>query len=102
MKVRRRKKTEDWKGDIKLQGYTLNKVKSFKYLGSMLSADGELDEEVKKRIQVGYCIWLLSGVWCNRRLSARKKGKAKVAVKPAMTYGSETWGVKMFLSICVL
>ena len=44
---------EDGRGDIKLQDYTLNKVKSFKYLGSTLSADGELDQEVEKRIQAG-------------------------------------------------
>ena len=55
----------------------MNKVKSFKCLGSTLSADGEQDEEVKKRIQVGWWKWSkLSGVFYNKRLSARKKGKS--------------------------
>ena len=37
----------------------------------------------------------LSEVLCDRRISARKKGKVfKVAVKPVMTYGAETWNIK--------
>ena len=35
------------------------------------------------------------GVLCDRRISARKKGKVfKVAVRPAMTFGAETWNIK--------
>ena len=37
----------------------------------------------------------MSGVLCDRRISARRTGKiVKVAVRPAMTYGAETWNIK--------
>ena len=32
---------------------------------------------------------------CDRKLSAKRKGKVyKVVVRPAMTYGAETWAIK--------
>ena len=68
----------------------------FKYLGSALSQDGELDEEVERRIQEGWRNWKrLLGFLCDMRLSARRKGKVfKVAIRPAMTNGTETWSIK--------
>ena len=83
-------------GNIRIQDHVLKKVKNFKYLGSTMSVDGELEGEIKKRIQAGWMNWRrLSGVLCDRRISVRKKGNVfKVAVRPAMTYGAETWNVK--------
>ena len=74
----------------------LKKVTNFKYLGSTLSSDGKLDQEVEKRIQAGWRNWKrLSGVLCDKRISARQKGKVhKMAVRPAMIYGAETWSIK--------
>ena len=68
-------------------------MKKFRYLGSMLAEDGELDAEVDLRIQASWKNWRkLSGVLCNRRLSSRLKGMIfKTVVRPAMTYGTETW-----------
>ena len=70
----------------------MKKVRSFKYVGSTSSADGDLDEEIEKQIQAGWRNWKkLSWVLCDRRLSAKKNGKAyKMAVRPALTYESET------------
>ena len=37
----------------------------------------------------------LSGALCDKKMNARLKGKVyKTAVRPAMIYGSETWGIK--------
>jgi hypothetical protein len=47
---------------ISMQDYELKKVKNFKYLGSTLSGNGYLDDEVEKRIQAGWMKWMtLSG-----------------------------------------
>ncbi|XP_039613886.1 uncharacterized protein LOC120532039, partial [Polypterus senegalus] len=50
----------------------------------------ELDE-VKKRVQAGWNGWRrVSGVICDRRVSARVKGKVyRTVVRPAMLYGLE-------------
>ena len=61
---------------ITMQDCVLKKVTKFEYLGSTMSEDGELNEEVQKRIQAGWRNWRrMSGVLCDKRLSARRKGK---------------------------
>ena len=98
MKVNRRKteymcvnERQD-KGTVKMQGEEVAKVEDFKYLGSTVQSNGECGREVKKRVQAGWNGWRrMSGVICDRRVSARVKGKVyRVAVRPAMLYGLET------------
>ena len=98
MKVNRRKteymcvnERQD-KGTVKMQGEEVAKVEDFKYLGSTVQSNGECGREVKKRVQAGWNGWrIMSGVICDRRVSARVKGKVyRVAVRPAMLYGLET------------
>ncbi|KAK3527799.1 hypothetical protein QTP86_006780 [Hemibagrus guttatus] len=49
-------------------------------------------KEVKKRVQAGWNGWRkVSGVLCDRKISARIKGKVyRTVVRPAMLYGLET------------
>ena len=78
--------------ELKLQGEKLKKAKTFKYVGSTVSSDGRCEEEVRRRIQAGWMSWKkVYGVLCDRKLSARVKGKMyKSVVRPAMLYGMET------------
>ena len=78
--------------EIKLQGETVKKVENFKYLGSVVSEDGGCEEEVRRRLQSGWMNWRkISGVLCDRKLSARVKGKMyRTVVRPALMYGMET------------
>ena len=82
--------------DMKMDEEIIKKVKAFKYLGTHVSEDGELDVEISHRIQCGWNAWRkLSGVLCDKKMNVRLKGKVyKTAVRPAMMYGSETWGDK--------
>ena len=97
MKVNRRKteyicvNERQVNGTVKMQEEVV-KVEDFKYLGSIVQSNGECGREVKKRVQAGWNGWRrMSGVICDRRVSARVKGKVyKVAVRPAMLYGLET------------
>ena len=68
------------------------RVKEFKYSGSTVQESGGCEREVKKRMQAGWNGWRkVSGVICDRRLSARVKGKVySSVVRPAMVYGLET------------
>ncbi|KAK3553637.1 hypothetical protein QTP70_006759 [Hemibagrus guttatus] len=79
-------------GTVRLQGEEVKKVQEFKYLGSAVQSNGECGKEVKKRVQAGWNGWRkVSGVLCDRKLSARIKGKVyRTVVRPAMLYGLET------------
>ncbi|KAK3548706.1 hypothetical protein QTP70_017262 [Hemibagrus guttatus] len=79
-------------GTVRLQGEEVKKVLEFKYLGSTVQSNGECGKEVKKRVQAGWNGWRkVSGVLCDRKISARIKGKVyRTVVRPAMLYGLET------------
>ncbi|KAK3542543.1 hypothetical protein QTP86_028679, partial [Hemibagrus guttatus] len=80
-------------GTVRLQGEEVKKVQEFKYyLGSTVQSNGESGKEVKKRVQAGWNGWRkVSGVLCDRKISARIKGKVyRTVVRPAMLYGLET------------
>ena len=80
--------------ELKLHGEKIKRVKNFKYLGSTLSSDVRCEEKVRKRIQAGWMSWKMSGLLCDRKLSARVKGKLyRSIVRLAMLYGMETVAV---------
>ena len=81
--------------ELKLQGEKVKRAKNFKYLASTVSSDGKCEEEARRRIQEG---WMscrkVSGVLCDKKLSAKVKGKMyKSVVRPTMLYGMETVAV---------
>ncbi|KAK3570643.1 hypothetical protein QTP86_024559 [Hemibagrus guttatus] len=79
-------------GTVRLQGEEVKKVQEFKYLGSTVQSNRECGKEVKKRVQAGWNGWRkVSGVLCDRKISARIKGKVyRTVVRAAMLYGLET------------
>ncbi|KAK3525616.1 hypothetical protein QTP70_000930 [Hemibagrus guttatus] len=79
-------------GTVRLQGEEVKKVQDFKFLGSTVQHNGECGKEVKKRVQAGWNGWRkVWGVPCERKISARIKGKVyRTVVKAAMLYGLET------------
>ena len=74
--------------ELKLRGEKLKRAKNFKYLGLTATSDGRC-EEVRRRIQTGWMSWKkVSGVLCDRKLSALVMDKMyKSVVRPAMLYG---------------
>ena len=72
------------------------KVAKFKYLGSIIQQNGDLDEDISQRIRVGWQKWkAASGVLCDKRVPLGLKDKVyRVVVRPVVLYGSECWPLK--------
>jgi hypothetical protein len=68
----------------------------FHYLGSMLQKDGDIDENVSRRIKAGWLKWRqASGVLYDSRVPLKLKVKFyRTTIRPAMLYGAECWPTK--------
>jgi hypothetical protein len=81
---------------ITIQGQVVPQVTRFKYLGSFVQKDGDIDSDVTHRIQAGWCRWrAATGVLCDKRFPNKLKGRFyRTAIRPAMLYGTECWAIK--------
>ena len=71
------------------------KSDQFRYLGSILHAEGDIGMDVTYRIKAGWTKWRNAyGVLCDWRIPLRLNEKFyKIAIRPAMLYGTECWTV---------
>jgi hypothetical protein len=77
-------------------GQVVPKKDIFRYLGSMIQKDGDIDEDLSYRIKAGWLKWCqTSGVLCDPRVPLNLKGKVyRTAIRSAMLYGAECWTTK--------
>nr|XP_009775483.1 PREDICTED: uncharacterized protein LOC104225402 [Nicotiana sylvestris] len=82
--------------EVKIGTQVIPKRDSFKYLGSIIQGNWEIDKDVTHPIGVGWMRWrLASGVLCDKNMPPRLKGKFyRVVVRPTMLYEAECWLVK--------
>ena len=82
--------------EVAIEGAAVPRGERFRYLGSIIQANGEIDEDINQRIKVGWQKWRnASGVLCDMRIPLRLKGKVyRMIVRPALLYGAECWPVK--------
>jgi hypothetical protein len=59
--------------------------------------DGEIDRDVKNRMNAGWMKWRqVSGTTCDRRMPLKLKVKIyKTIIRPVVLYGSECWATKV-------
>ena len=83
-------------GEVAIEGTIIPRVERFRYLGSIIQENGEIDEDINHRIKVGWQKWKnASGVLCDRKIPLRLKGKIyRMVVRPALLYGAECWPIK--------
>jgi len=88
--------TRHEEGEVSLDGQVVPERDTFRYLGSMLQKDGDIDEDVGHRIKAGWMKWRqASGVLYDKRVPQKLKGRFyRTAIRPAMLYGAECWPTK--------
>ena len=71
-------------GDVSLEGQVVHKKNIFRYLGSMLQRDGDIDADVSHRIKTGWIKWRqTSDILCDKRVPQKLKGKFyRTAIRP--------------------
>jgi hypothetical protein len=83
-------------GVVSLDGQVVAKKKTFRYLGSMLQKDGDIDEDVRHTISAGWLKWRQAfGVLCDKKVTRKLKGKFyRMTIRLTMLYGAECWPTK--------
>ncbi|CAH2084447.1 unnamed protein product [Euphydryas editha] len=78
---------------IKIGDSDIEGVESFKYLGSMLTGQNEMDDEIKARIVSGNkCFYSCSEIFSSKLLSVSSKLTVyRTIIRPVVTYACETW-----------
>ncbi|KAL5192364.1 Germin-like protein subfamily 3 member 4 [Glycine soja] len=62
--------------EVKIGDHIIPQVTRFKYLGSVIQDDGEIEGDVNHRIQAGWMKWRkASGVLCDAKVPVKLKGK---------------------------
>ena len=88
--------TRTRKDDIMVDGNKLNPVLEFTYLGSTISSNGCIDDEIQRRMAKASASFgrLHQRLWNNHHVSIRVKGKMYSAiVLSILLYGAEVWTV---------
>ena len=71
------------------------KMKNFKYLGSLVSNQNSLQEEIKCRLKAGNsCYYLVQGLLSSRLYSKNLIIKIYKIILPVVLYGCEAWFIK--------
>ena len=97
-KVMRCTRSEDGaRLNVMLNGEALEAVDQFKYLGSVIAANGGVEADVRHRVNEGCnVLGALKEVMKNRGLGINvKKVLYEKLVVPTVMYGSESWGMKV-------
>ncbi|KAG2558723.1 hypothetical protein PVAP13_8NG345332 [Panicum virgatum] len=69
-------------GDVSLDGQVVVQKDSFRYLGSVLQKDGDIDEDVRQRISAGWLKWRqASGILCDKRVPQTLFSRRRLGVQ---------------------
>jgi hypothetical protein len=91
--------SRDWNADrddsVKTDNSSIEKVKEFKYLGTMLTDQNSFQEEIKCRLKFGNaCYHSVQNLLSSRLLSKNLKIKLfRTIILPMVLYWCETWSL---------
>ncbi|KAJ8714621.1 hypothetical protein PYW07_002846 [Mythimna separata] len=68
----------------------------FRYVGSLVQGNGEVDRDISHRINAGWMKWRqVTGTTCDPRMPFKLKGAIyKSVIRPVILYGLECWAMK--------
>jgi len=81
---------------VTMGGVAIPRVEKFKYLGSIIEQNIDINEDINHGIRVGWHKWRsASGVLCDKQMWVRLKGKFYcMVIRPALIYGAQGWTIK--------
>ena len=96
MECKFRKRRNNEQSVITLDGQQIPVTAYFKYLGSIIQKDGEINGDINHRIKAGWLKWRRGiGVLCDCNMPLSLKEKFyRTALRPSLLYGTECWAIK--------
>ena len=84
-------------GRVKVENGYIEKVEEFKYLGTKLTNQNSIQEEIKSRLKLGNtCYYSVQNLLSSSLLSKKLKIKIyRTITLPAVLYGCETWSLTL-------
>ena len=84
--------------EVAIDGAVIPRIKRFKYLGSIIHENGNIDEDINQRIKIGWQKWEKAfEILCDKRIPLKLKGKVyHTVVRSTLLYGAECWPIKRF------
>ena len=84
--------------EVTIGGEVVACTSKFKYSGSVIQSNGEIDGDVINRIKAGWLKWrAATRVICDNKFLRRLIGKFYyVAIRSTLLYGTECWPVRRF------
>lgn len=68
---------------------------SLSYIGSIISEDGEIEEDVEHVIKAGLLKWtFVSRIHCDRHIIRLKGRFYKISIRLGIIYGKECWSIR--------
>ena len=80
---------------MKIDNSSIERVEEFKYLGTALTNQNSIQEEIKSRLKLGNaCYYSVQNLLSSRLLSKNLKIKIyRTTILPVVLYGCETWSL---------
>jgi len=80
---------------MKIDNSSIERVEEFKYLGTMLTNQNSIHEEIKRRLKLGSaCYYSVQNLLSSRLLSKNLKIKIyRTIILPVVLYGCGTWSL---------
>ena len=82
---------------MKMDNSSIERVEEFRYLGTTLTNQNSIQEEIKCRLKLGNaCYYSVQKLWASSLLSKTLKIKIyRTIILPVVLYGCETWSLTL-------